>query len=293
VQNALTIDVEEHFQVHNLESAVSRSDWDGHESRVEANVERILELLDRRRTKATFFVLGWVAERHPELVGHIASLGHEVASHGYAHRLVYSQTQQEFADDLERSTAILRDALSRATTPPRWPLRGYRAPSFSITAAAPWALDTIRDAGFCYDSSIMPASGHDRYGMKDVSRFAHASSNGLIECPVSTVRCLGRNWPAAGGGYFRLFPIWFTRWAVRRINSEGHPAVVYLHPWEFDPMQPRIHGPSAWMRFRHYVNLDKTYQRLDDLLGRFTFGPMCEVYADLISGAGESALPRK
>lgn len=285
MQNALTIDVEEHFQVHNLESAVSRSDWDDHESRVEANVGRILDLLDRHRTKATFFVLGWVAERHPCLVASIASRGHEVASHGYEHRLVYSQTREEFEADLKRSIAILEDGLSRVDTPAYPQLQGYRAPSFSITQAVPWALDAIRDAGFRYDSSIMPASGHDRYGMKDVSRFAHALSNGLIECPVSTVRCLGRNWPAAGGGYFRLFPKMLTCWAIRRINREGHPAIVYLHPWELDPQQPRIYGPSAWLRFRHYVNLDKTAQRLDELLGRFSFGPMSDILADRMGAA--------
>jgi polysaccharide deacetylase family protein (PEP-CTERM system associated) len=282
MRNALSIDVEEHFQVHNLEAAVARSSWDRQESRVEANVRRVLDLLDRHRVRATFFVLGWVAERRPGLVGEIASRGHEVASHGYGHRLVYTQTRDEFAEDLKRSVGILGTALAAVPGLGGDAIRGYRAPSFSITRAVPWALDVIREAGFRYDSSIMPATGHHRYGMGDAPRFAHTLANGLVECPLATVRVGGRNWPAAGGGYFRLCPLALTRWALRRINRQGHPAVVYLHPWEFDPEQPRLQGPSAWLRFRHYVNLDRTAPRLEKLLQEFAFAPLCEVYRDLL-----------
>jgi polysaccharide deacetylase family protein (PEP-CTERM system associated) len=282
MRNALTIDVEEHFQVHNLEAAVERSSWDRQESRVEANVWRVLELLDRHRVKATFFVLGWVAERRPRLVGEIASRGHEVASHGYEHRLVYTQTREEFAEDLRRSLGVLGQALAAVPGLDGGTICGYRAPSFSITRAVPWAQDVILEAGLRYDSSIMPATGHPRYGIGDAPRFAHVLSNGLVEFPMATVRSGGRNWPVAGGGYFRLLPLAFTRWALRRLNRQGHPAVVYLHPWEFDPEQPRFRGPSAWLRFRHYVNLDRTAPRLERLLQEFSFAPLREVFGDLL-----------
>lgn len=286
MRNALTIDVEEHFQVHNLEAGVARSSWDRQESRVEANVHRVLDLLDRHRVKATFFVLGWVAERRPYLVGEIASRGHEVASHGYEHRLVYTQTREEFAEDLKRSLGVLREALSAVPGQGGGAIIGYRAPSFSITRAVPWAVDVIRDSGLRYDSSIMPATGHHRYGVGDCPRFAHLLANGLLECPMATVRIGGRNWPAAGGGYFRLFPLWFTRWALRHINRQGQPAVVYLHPWEFDPEQPHIRGPSAWLRFRHYVSLGRTGPRLERLVREFAFAPLRDVFGDLL-GRGQ------
>ncbi len=282
MRNALTIDVEEHFQVHNLEAGVQRSSWDRQESRVETNVHRVLDLLDRHRVKATFFVLGWVAERRPRLVGEIALRGHEVASHGYGHRLVYTQTRGEFAEDLKRSLGVLGEALAGVPGHEHGAIRGYRAPSFSITRAVPWAVDVIQDSGLRYDSSIMPATGHHRYGIADAPRFAHAHGNGLLEFPIATVRIGGRNWPAAGGGYFRLFPLGVTRWALRHINRHGQPAVVYLHPWEFDPEQPRIPGPSAWLRFRHYVNQGRTAPRLERLMREFAFAPLREVFGDLL-----------
>ncbi len=272
--------------MHNLEAAVDRSSWDRHESRVDANVRRVLDLLQRHQARATFFVLGWVAERHPQLVAEIAAQGHEIACHGYGHRLVYDQTPDQFAADLQRSLHVLSEAFRVCPRAAETKILGYRAPSFSITRAAPWALDVIREAGFRYDSSIMPATGHHRYGMSGVSRFAHVLGNGLVECPVATVRLLGRNWPIAGGGYFRLLPLSVTRWALRRINGEGQPAVIYLHPWEFDPEQPRITGPSAWMRFRHYVNLHKTAPRLERLLQEFSFVPMREALAPMLSAPG-------
>jgi len=279
--NALTIDVEEHFQVHNLEHAVGRDAWQAHQSRVEPNTRRILELLRQHGVKATFFILGWVAERHPQLVRDIAAEGHEIASHGYWHELIYRQTEEEFDADILRSLTALGCALGSSVRP-SYPLVGYRAPAFSITNESLWALDVLRRHGMRYDSSIFPLVAHDRYGISGARRFVHALANGLIEAPVSTVRLFGKNWPVAGGGYFRLFPFLVTRWAIRRINREGHPAVVYLHPWEVDPGQPRVGSIAPLARFRHYVNLRLTLPRLERLLGEFEFGPMQAVFSGLL-----------
>ena len=271
--NALTIDVEEHFQVHAFEKVISRADWDGYPSRVAANTRRILRLLADQGVRATFFVLGWVADRQPDLVREIAAAGHEIGTHGYWHELIYRQTADEFAADLRRSM----QAIDRAA--PGVPLAGYRAPAFSITRQSLWALDILRQHGLQYDSSIFPLAAHDRYGIGDADRFANQVRDGLWEFPVSTVRLGKQNWPVAGGGYFRLFPLWITRQAVRRINAEGRPAVVYLHPWEFDPDQPRVARAPLSSRFRHYVNLSKTESRLRALLQEFQFGTMREAFA--------------
>lgn len=271
--NALTIDVEEHFQVHAFEKVISRADWDGYPSRVAANTRRILRLLADQGVRATFFVLGWVADRQPELVREIAAAGHEIGTHGYWHELIYRQTADEFAADLHRSM----QAIDRAARGVR--LAGYRAPAFSITRQSLWALDILRQHGLQYDSSIFPLAAHDRYGIGDADRFANQVRDGLWEFPVSTVRLGKQNWPVAGGGYFRLFPLWITRQAVRRINAEGRPAVVYLHPWEFDPDQPRVARAPRLSRFRHYVNLGKTESRLRALLQEFQFGTMREAFA--------------
>ena len=271
--NALTIDVEEHFQVHAFERAIGRDAWERYPSRVVANTRRILRTLAGRQVRATFFVLGWVAERHPELVREIAAAGHEIGTHGYWHELIYRQTPAEFADDLRRSIA----AIERAA--PGVQLLGYRAPAFSITRKSLWALDVLRECGLRYDSSIFPLAAHDRYGIADAERFASQVRPGLWELPVSTVRLAGRNLPVAGGGYFRLYPLWLTRQAIRRINAEGQPAVIYLHPWEFDPEQPRVPGAPALARFRHYVNIGKTERRLGALLGEFAFGSMSDAFA--------------
>lgn len=270
--NALTIDVEEHFQVHAFEGVIRRSDWDRHPSRVVANTRRILGLLEEFGVRATFFVLGWVADRHPELVAEIAAGGHEVASHGHWHELVYRQTAAEFAEDLEQALG----ALGRAA--PGLRIVGYRAPSFSITKQSLWALDVLRDHGFQYDTSIFPIGFHDRYGMRDAPRFAHRAGNGLWEIPPSTVRMGAQNWPVAGGGWFRALPLWITREAVRRIHREGQPAVVYLHPWEFDPEQPRLRNAPWRSRLRHYVNLGRTEGRLRALLREFDFGPVRQAF---------------
>lgn len=272
VTNVLSFDIEEHFQVHAFERDISRSTWDRLPSRVEANTRLILRLLAEHHVTATFFVLGWVAERHPGLVEAIAAGGHEVATHGYGHELVYRQTPDEFARDLDASLRAIERALGRDV------VRGYRAPGFSITKESLWALDELVAQGLKYDSSIFPLSAHDRYGLSTAQRFAHELENGLLEVPASTVRMAGLNVPVAGGGYFRLYPLWVTESAIRSLNESGQPAVVYLHPWEFDPGQPRIAGASERSKFRHYTNLVTTEPKLRALLERHSFSSIEGVY---------------
>jgi len=282
--NALTIDVEEHFQVHAFETVIDRKEWGGFASRVVVNTRRILEILTQHNTRATFFVLGWVADRHPDLVREIAGAGHELATHGYGHELIYRQTPAEFAEDIEKSVAALTRALNGSSSSACDLHLGYRAPAFSVTRRSLWALDVLKAHGIRYDSSIFPLVAHDRYGISDAQRFAHRLSNGLWEFPVSTVRMAGRNWPVAGGGYFRLFPLWLTRQSIRRINAEGQPAVIYLHPWELDAAQPPVPGAPLVSRFRHYVNLGKTEGRLHSLLREFRFASIREVFAGHLEG---------
>ena len=287
VANALSIDVEEHFQAHAFESAIDRRDWERQESRVVANTQRILRLLAAHGAHATFFVLGWVADHHPQLVRDIAAGGHEVGTHGYAHQLVYRQTQAEFADDLARSLDAIRRALGGDGV---GQLIGYRAPAFSVTDDCRWALDVVRGHGLRYDSSVVPVEtstgqvnavlrGGKRRGVAGTGRFAARLAGGLWEFPVSTIRFAGRNWPVAGGGYFRLLPLWLTRGAIRRINAEGQPAIVYLHPWEFDPEQPAVGDAPALARFRHGVNVHRTEARLARLLATLPFAPLRDVFA--------------
>ena len=275
MRNALSIDVEDYFQVHALETVVPRAEWEGYATRVERSTRLVLHLLREEATRATFFVLGWIADRYPHLVTEIADEGHEIAVHGYWHELIYRQTPQEFEQDIRQALETIRRALGRKEG---MPALGYRAPSFSITRDSLWALDVLHGNGFSYDSSIFPLVAHDRYGIPDAGRFLRQLENGLWEVPVSTVCLMGRNWPIAGGGYFRLYPLALTRWGIRRINAEGHPAVVYLHPWEFDPAQPAIAGVGGISRFRHYVNLARTESRLRLLLREFDFGPIGEVF---------------
>jgi polysaccharide deacetylase family protein (PEP-CTERM system associated) len=280
--NAVTIDVEEHFQVQNFEHCVRRADWESHPSRVVANTRCILRLLADHGVHGTFFVLGWVADHQPALVEEIAAQGHEVATHGYFHELIYRQTPQEFAQDVRRSLDSIEAACGIRPV-------GFRAACFSITERSLWAVDVLKDLGLQYSSSVFPLVAHDRYGLRGASRFASRWPNGLWEFPVSTLRVAGQNWPVAGGGYLRLYPQWVTRQAIRRLNAEGHPAVVYVHPWEVDPGQPRMPGLPALARFRHYVNLDKTESRLDGLLSEFAFGPMREAFAlELATGREQS-----
>lgn len=280
--NALSFDIEDWFHVENLKGAITPESWDTCDLRVVNNTRKILELLRRHQTRATFFILGWVAERCPELMWEIAAAGHEIASHGYGHDLVYNQSPDEFRRDLRRSKEILERVTGSQ-------VRGYRAPSFSINPDTSWALDVLLEEGFVYDSSVFPTSFHDRYGFPGSSRFPFRFGNGLVEVPLSTVCFGGKNIPAAGGGYFRLYPYPFFRHLGQRLIREGKELVFYLHPWELDPEQPRIPIRRDY-RFRHYVNLRKTERRLDRLLGDFSFGAMEELVA---SFEGEMAEERQ
>jgi polysaccharide deacetylase family protein (PEP-CTERM system associated) len=277
VLNAMTVDVEEHFQVSAFERVVRREDWDSIPSRVEANTERLLDLFDAAAIRGTFFVLGRVAERHPHLVRTIAERGHEIACHGYSHRLVYTQDPEEFRRETGLARRILEDASSG-------PVLGYRAASFSITRRSLWALDALAEAGFTYDSSVFPVV-HDRYGLPGAPRRVHrlrtAAGSALVEFPPMTVRIAGMVIPVGGGGYLRLYPTALTRWAIRRLNArEAGPAMVYVHPWETDPEQPRIRAP--WKsRFRHYVGLRGTARKLRHLAAHHRFGPIREVLASM------------
>jgi polysaccharide deacetylase family protein (PEP-CTERM system associated) len=276
MNNALSFDVEDWFQVENLKPAIPRERWDTLELRVEANTRRILALLRERDVKATFFVLGWVAERCPGLVKDIDREGHEVASHGYGHHLIYEMTPEDFREDLVKSKRILEEQIGK-------PVEGYRAPSFSITPETPWALDILKDAGFRYDSSIFPVSFHDRYGFPGASHRPFAWPNGLMEIPLA-VYPIGKYFlPAAGGGYFRLFPYRYFRHVFARLNRNCQAFTFYLHPWELDPDQPRMRVPWFY-RFRHYVNLRKTEGRLRRLLEDFRFTTIPRAYAAEMAG---------
>jgi len=267
--NALTIDVEDYFQVSNFENAVKMEDWDKYESRVVKNTREILSILSQNDSKATFFILGWIAERFPEIVMEIDAQGHEIASHGYSHKLIYRMSREEFKDDLIRSLEILERITKKKVL-------GYRAASCSVTEDSLWALDVLKENGIKYDSSVFPIH-HDRYGIPDADRFIHRwNNNGLVELPFSTVNILGQNIPVAGGGYFRLYPYWFTKWAIEKINREGYPAIVYIHPWELDYKQPRIKA-NLISGCRHYINLRKTEDRLKALLSDFKFTGALEV----------------
>lgn len=269
--NALTIDVEDYFQVSAFAPFIARSRWDRMPCRAEANVARILEMLAGRDVKATFFTLGWIAERHPAIVRAIVAGGHELASHGYAHLRASDQSRAEFSTDIERAKKLLED-LSGVE------VRGYRAPSFSINQDNLWALDCIRDAGYRYSSSIYPVR-HDHYGMPGAPRFAYASLPHLVEVPVTTVNLFHRNWPAGGGGYFRLLPYAMSRWLLRRVNRvDGEPCMFYFHPWEIDPAQPRVAGIDAKTRFRHYLNLDRMQARLARLLADFRWDRVDRIF---------------
>lgn len=295
--NALTIDVEDFFHVSAFEDCISPAEWDDCPLRVADNTLRILDLLDEFDVKATFFVLGWVAERKPGLVREIASRGHEVASHGYGHRRLCNQTQSEFRDDIRRSKGILEELTGGE-------IQGYRAPSYSLSRKCLWAYDELIEAGYRYDSSVFPIS-HDLYGIPDWPRHLFTVRRQIdgcwmpaepFHCPLSSERCSlscangcqrmteipittlfvgGKNIPIAGGGYFRLFPYAFTRWGLRRINRrEGKPFVFYLHPWEIDPQQPRMPGAGWKSRVRHYLNLTRTEDRFRCLLNHFSFGTL-------------------
>lgn len=276
ITNALTIDVEDYFQVAALAEAVRRDDWASMEYRAERNTDQLLALFDREGIKATFFILGWVAERSPLLVEKIFKAGHEVASHGYSHQLVYSQSPEVFREETRKSKQILEDIIAA-------PITGYRAASYSITQNSLWALDILCEEGFTWDSSIFPVH-HDRYGMPDTPHFPYllkARNGGILkEFPLSTCPIWGYRLPIAGGGYFRLFPYWFSKWGLGRINRAGKPFIFYLHPWEIDPEQPR-QNVSGLSKFRHYNNLEKCMGRLEKLLAHFQFGTVADVFGSL------------
>jgi polysaccharide deacetylase family protein (PEP-CTERM system associated) len=271
ITNALTIDVEDYFQVSAFAPYIPRDQWDSRDCRVERNVERILQMLDSYNTKATFFTLGWIAERYPQLVRRIVEGGHELASHGYGHQRASDLSEADFFADIESAKKLLEDLSGHE-------IKGYRAPSFSIGEGNLWAFDCLERAGYRYSSSIYPIR-HDHYGMPDAPRFAHQVRAGLLEVPVTTARFFDRNWPASGGGYFRLMPYAVSRWLLQHVNHvDRQSAVFYCHPWEIDAGQPRIDGINAKTRFRHYVNLHKTEARLQRLLADFNWGRMDEVF---------------
>jgi polysaccharide deacetylase family protein (PEP-CTERM system associated) len=273
VRNAMTIDVEDYFQVSAFAPHIPRDSWPQRECRVEANIERILGILETGGAKATFFTLGWIAERYPQMVRRIVAGGHELASHGYGHLRASDQTRAEFMDDVARSKAILEDLGGQRVL-------GYRAPSFSIGPGNLWALDVLQEAGYRYSSSIYPIA-HDHYGMPDAPRFAfHPNgSEGLLEVPITTVRLGQRNLPAGGGGYFRLLPYALSRRLMRRVNqADGHPAIFYFHPWELDPGQPRPAGIGLKTRFRHYINLGRMDARIRSLTRDFAWDRMDRIF---------------
>lgn len=280
--NALTVDVEEYFQVSGFEGHIPRSEWDQLESRVVEATQWVLDILGHAGVRGTFFVLGWVAERHPELVRAIHKDGHEIGSHGYEHRLIYEQTPRQFRSDVRLSREILQDILGEAVT-------AYRAPSFSITRESLWALDVLIEEGFAFDSSIYPTR-HDRYGLPGAPlqpHCLHRPAGEIWEFPPPVWLVCGYPVPVGGGGYLRLYPYALTRGGLRAINAAGRPFAVYLHPWELDPDQPRFR-PGRLRAFRHYVNLGKTARRLTRLLRDFRFGPLTESLVEWHDGGRET-----
>jgi len=271
IRNAMTIDVEDYFQVSAFAPYIQRADWEQRECRVQRNVGRILDLLDERGVKATFFTLGWIAQRYPTLVREIVARGHELASHGFGHERASDLTPAAFRQDVLSAKHLLEDLGGVE-------VKGYRAPSFSIGEGNLWAFDVLADCGYRYSSSVYPIE-HDHYGMPDSPRFAYEVRPGLIEVPVTTLRMRGRNYPSSGGGWFRLLPYGVTRWMIERFNRiEGRSAVFYFHPWEIDPAQPRIPGIDAKTRFRHYVNIGRTERRIAQLLSDFEWARMDDLF---------------
>lgn len=272
VINGLSVDVEDWFQVGAFEKTIDRGDWDSLQLRVGDNLARILDLFDRAGAKATFFTLGWVAERNRPAMRAIVERGHELASHGYDHARVFTFTPAQFAEDIARARAILEDAVGVAVT-------GYRAPSFSIDARNRWAHLVLAEHGYAYSSSVAPVA-HDHYGWREAPRFAFrpVAESDLVEIPVTTALLGERRLAAGGGGFFRVLPYGFSRWAIRQVNrKDGRPAVFYFHPWEVDPKQPRVTGAPLRSRLRHYTRLGGMAGKLEELLGDFAWGRMDEL----------------
>ncbi len=275
--NALSVDIEDWFHVGAFEKTIRREDWDGLQCRVEANTDAVLDLFAAANVKATFFTLGWVASRYPALMRRISEAGHEVASHGWDHIRVFTMTQDQFADDLERTRKTLEDASGV-------PITGYRAPSFSIDKRTPWAHQVLADAGYTYSSSVAPVI-HDHYGWPEAPRFAFkpVSGSGLIELPVTTAKFAGRTLAAGGGGFFRLLPYGFSRWAFNQVNAAGEPGIFYFHPWEIDPDQPRVADAPIRSKIRHYTNLDVMAAKLNRMMVAFDWGRVDVVAARVAS----------
>lgn len=267
MRNALSVDVEDWFQVGAFEHTIGRADWDGLTHRVERNSDAVLALLDEAGVKATFFTLGWVAERYPALMRRIAGAGHEIASHGYDHARVFTMTADQFRNDLKKSQQLIEDASGM-------PLTGYRAPSFSIDRRTPWAHEVLAEQGYAYSSSVAPIA-HDHYGWPESPRFAWkpVAGSAMVELPVTTAKWMGRTLAAGGGGFFRLLPYGFSRWAIRQVNREDQrPAIIYFHPWEIDPEQPRVANAPLKSKLRHYSNLRAMAGKLRRLAGDFEWG---------------------
>jgi polysaccharide deacetylase family protein (PEP-CTERM system associated) len=286
IVNGLSVDVEDWFQVGAFENVIARGDWDSIKTRVEDNVARVLDLFAEADVRATFFTLGWVAQRHPEMIRRIAAAGHELASHGYDHARVFTFTPRQFAEDIRKARAIIEDCAGVAVT-------GYRAPSFSIDHRTPWAFTELAEQGYVYSSSVAPVV-HDHYGWPDAPRFAFRPlpNASLVEIPVTTAMLGGRRVAAGGGGFFRVLPYAFTRWAIRQVNhTEGRPAVFYFHPWEVDPGQPRVAHAPIRSRVRHYTGLARMAGKLSDLAQEFRWGTMDEVAQVEAARAAPFALP--
>ncbi len=270
--NAISVDVEDYFQVSAFENSICRNHWDDLEHRVTKNVDKILTLLSTAQVNATFFVLGWIAERYPSIVENIVEGGHELASHGYGHRRVTDMSEAEFLADVSLARKIL-EGISGLE------IKGYRAPSYSINHTNTWVYKILKDTGHEYSSSIYPVN-HDHYGFPSAPRFVFRDTkSGIVEIPITTVRFLNKLFPAGGGGFFRFYPYSISRWAIKSVNErDGESALFYFHPWEIDPDQPRQQGLSARSRFRHYLNLHKTESRLQQLLVDFCWGRMDDVF---------------
>lgn len=274
VINGLSVDIEDWFQVGAFEKTIRREDWDGLTARVERNSDAVIDLFDRMGAKGTFFILGWVAERNPALIRRIADAGHEIASHGWDHRRVFTLTADGFRDDIRRTRDVLEELGGQKVV-------GYRAPSFSIDKRTPWAHEILAEEGYAYSSSVAPVV-HDHYGWPEAPRFAFRPVAGspMIELPVTTARLGGRTIAAGGGGFFRLFPYLFSRWAIRQVNAEHRPAIFYFHPWEIDPGQPRVAGAPLKSKVRHYSRLSAMEGKLERVIGDFRWGRIDAVAAD-------------
>lgn len=272
ITNAFTIDVEDYFQVSAFSSYIDRSDWDFHECRIESNINIILNMLEVSGTKATFFTLGWIAERYPQLVKRIVQDGHELASHGYGHQRAFELSEREFLSDVQVSKKILEDISGVQ-------VKGYRAPSFSISKNNLWAFDCLLDSGYKYSSSVYPIK-HDHYGMPESPRFAYSVRNGLIEIPVTTLRLFGKNFPSSGGGYFRLLPYFLSKLMIDKVlSTDRQPAIFYFHPWEIDTNQPVISGIDIKTRFRHYVNIKRMHGKVGRLLLDYKWDRVDKVFS--------------